>query len=465
MSFSTRCRTGAVVAALAMLAGCVAAPVINKPEIPAGATGAFMGTATAPVDSRSPPDEWWRLYRDPQLDRHVERALHANADLRVAVANLDGARAAVREADAARWPATVVESGVGPDRADRQPSTSSVPKTSYELGVTAGYEVDLFGRVRGMTAAAVAEAAASEALRDAARLAVAGDTVAAYLDYCAAGVNSKLLARQIDAQQRAYALVSRQLELGEVSPLEVNQVQLLRDRLQAAVPQIETDRTRSLIRLAILQGVPPAQAQGLATDCTALPRLAVPLPVGDGASLLARRPDVREAEQRLAVVTARAQVVHADLYPRIQLGGSAGLIAGGVDAVLTPLITWSFPNQSAARARVAAASSAGKAALASWDRVVLTALGEVETSLADFRAEHQRQAALAAIVTLAEQAAARSQTRVRLGADSHLLVLDSERARIEAEMQLQASQTRLAQIEISLFRALGGGWQESGSMQ
>ncbi|MBK8860909.1 MAG: TolC family protein [Sphingomonadales bacterium] len=148
----------------------------------------------------------------------------------------------------------------------------------------------------------------------------------------------------------------------------------------------------------------------------------------------------------------------ADFYPRISLGGSAGLIGGGFDAILTPLISWSFINQGAIRAKVAAARGS-QAALASWDAAILRALREVETVLADYQAEHRRHAALALALRESEAASSRALVRYQLGADSFLVALDAERTRNEAALMLSSSNLRIGQIQISLFRALGGGWE------
>jgi NodT family efflux transporter outer membrane factor (OMF) lipoprotein len=445
--------------AAVLVAGCASGPAPQAPSAPAAASGPFVGAADVGAVGAGAPAAWWRLFDDPALDAHVTRALAANADLRVAIANLEAAGAAARQADAARLPATVIESGVGPDRADRQPSTSSVPKTSYELGGAVAYEVDLFGRLRSASQAARADAEASAAARDAARLAVIADTVAAYLDLCGATASLRLAEAQVANQQRSYELVADQLGAGEVSPLELAQAAVLRDAAQTALPPFAADRRRALFRLATLQGKPPAEAAALDTGCARVPGIATPLPLGDGAALIARRPDIREAERRLAAATARIGVATADLYPRIQLGGSGGLIAGGSDAFLTPLITWVFPNRSAIRARIGAERGNADAALANWDRVMLRALQEVETALSDVRAERDRRAALATSLAEAERVVRRAQSRQRLGADSYLIVVDAERTRNDIASQLLAADLRLLQAQVALFRALGGGWE------
>jgi NodT family efflux transporter outer membrane factor (OMF) lipoprotein len=418
-----------------------------------------VGAASIGARSEAPPPGWWRLFQDPVLDAHVQRALAANVDLRVALANLEAARATARQAGAARLPATVIESGVGPTQADQQPSTSSVPKTSYELGFTLAYEVDLFGRLRAAAQAAEADTEATAAAHDAARLTVVADTVAAYLDFCAAGAGVRLAQSQIELQQRGYDLVADQLAAGEVSPLELSQAALLLDQVRTSLPAIEADRRNALFRLALLQGKPPAGASGLDTPCLALPTIATPLPVGDGAALLARRPDIREAEHRLAAATARIDIATADLYPRINLGGSGGLIGGGSDVFLTPLITWAFPNQAAPRARIAAARGTAGAALATWDRTVLRALQEVETALSAYRGARDGQAALKSALARADQLAVRARARQRLGADNYLVVVDAERSRASTTNQLLLADVRVAQAQVGLFRALGGGWE------
>ncbi len=440
------------------LAACAGEPRPAASTPPRSAIGSFLGAEGDAIVASGPPSAWWRLFEDPVLDAHVERALAANADLRVAMANLDTARASAQEAGAARLPSTVIESGVGPDRADRQPSTSSVPKTSYELGATISWEIDLFGRVRAGLRAARAEVEASAAALDAVRVAVVGDTVAAYLGLCAADAGARLAARQIQVQQRSYELVARQLDTGEVSPLELAQAGLVRERVAAGAAIFVADRRRSLFRLAALQGKFPQEAVGLDAQCDAIPRISVPLPVGDGAALIARRPDIREAEARLEAALARIGVATAELYPRIQLGGSGGLIGGGSDAILTPLITWVFPNQTAVRSRIARARGAAAGALATWDQVLLRALSEVESLLADYSAEKHHHSGLVLAQEQAESAVRRAQSRQRLGAESYLIVVDAERSRNDLASQLLLSEVRLAQLQISLFRALGGGW-------
>jgi outer membrane protein TolC len=203
------------------------------------------------------------------------------------------------------------------------------------------------------------------------------------------------------------------------------------------------------------------------TDAKLL-QLADPIPVGDGRSLLARRPDVRAAERRLAAASARVGVATADLYPRITLGGAlatsatgiASLFSGGaVGLILGSLLNWSFPNQEAARAKVAGAKAQGRADLARFDKTVLTALEETETALSRYGNEIERRQALQSARDQAEQAARITRAQLREGRADSLAVLDAERTLAQAEADLAASDARLANSQVDLFRALGGGWQ------
>lgn len=442
-----------------LLAGCATLPVSPPTVAPSSATGGFVEAKANAVSLAPVPPNWWQLFDDPVLDGHVERALAANADLRVALANLDVARAAGRQANAARLPRIGVESGAGPINAVDQPSTTTVPTTDYDVGATVAYEIDLFGRLRAATATARADASASAAALDAARVTVVADTVAAYVDLCGGLANARIARDAVSSQQRSSKLIAQQLRYGEVSPLELAQSQALLRRAEAVVPPFEADRRRALFRLATLQGKPPAEADTLPIGCAGPPKINTEIPVGDGAALIARRPDIREAERKLAAATARIGIATADLYPRISLGGSAGLKSGAFDAFVTPLISWAFLDRNAVRAKIAAARGTEAAALANWDGVMLRALREVETALADYRAESIRHASLTDALLENDKVVKRARARFRLGADSYLLVLDAERSRNDTASQQAASDLRIAQIQVALFRALGGGWE------
>ena len=449
--------------AAVLLSGCVDAPKPPPLAAPVGAMGSF---APLPVVAIGPvPDDWWRLYDDPVLDGLVRSTLAANADLRVAYANLDGARAALRQAQAARLPQTGIESALGVDNPASQPSASgNVPTTDYDIAATASWDIDLFGRLRSAATAAGADAEAQAAVTDGLRVAVAADTVLAYADLCGATRAIRAARDVAAAQDRATALVREQLKAGEVSALELSQMAAVAAATRAAVPPFEAQRANALYRLATLQGRPPAEARSYDFSCTGTLHLRAAAPVGDGTALLLRRPDVREAERRLAAAAARVGVARADLYPRVNLGGALGLLSGGFQAVASPLVTWAFPNQAPARARLAQARASERAALAGWDASVLRSLREVETAISAYDAESRRNHELGLASAEARDYARRAAARVRLGDAPGLLQADAQRAQATATLQQVQSDMLVSQSEIALFRALGGGWRtEAGA--
>jgi len=442
-----------------LLAGCAAkSPPNAGPPPPLAATGLFVGaTDAAPL-----PGEWWRLYGDEALNEHVARALAANRDVRLAVANLDAARANSRLAGAARTPDLVLESGASPTtRGVNQPSTTSVPKSSYELGAEAVWEADLFGRLRNQSSAASADAEAAAAAHDGVRLAVAADVAGAWLDLCWAGELNRVATRQIAMQSALVETVSRQVKVGEVSPLELAQARQLLGKLEATLPAFEADVQRARYLLANLEAMPPAEAAQF--QCQRPPSIAAALPVGDGAGLLARRPDIREAERRLAASGARVNVAKAEMYPRVTLGASGGLIRGSLDAFITPLISWSFINPARIKARIALAEANQQGALAQYDAAWLRALREVETALADTDAESRANQSLLAAVANAQATARRVEARVNIGDANPLLALDARRTAFETELLATLAGRRLAQRQVFMFRSLGGGWEDASS--
>lgn len=222
-----------------------------------------------------------------------------------------------------------------------------------------------------------------------------------------------------------------------------------------------------MFELAALLGAPPAEVPEAAKRCVCAPRVLQPIPVGDGRALLARRPDIREAERKLAADTARIGVATADLYPRISLGGSGNFFrndnVGGSDSFsfgLGPLLSWSFPSVLAGRTRIAHAEATTQASLAIFDGAVLTALKEVEQALSYYAAEGERNARLREAVAHANAAFRLADQRYRIGSSGLLDQLDAQREVTAARSALASSDQALGSRRVDLFKALGGGWAD-----
>ncbi|PZO02171.1 MAG: hypothetical protein DCF28_08995 [Alphaproteobacteria bacterium] len=288
-------------------------------------------------------------------------------------------------------------------------------------------------------------------------------------DACSANARIAVAQTSIDLQTRTVDLTQRLLEGGAGTGLDTARARSALASTRASLPTLRAARDEALFRLATLTGATPSQASEAARQCQRPPQLAQPVPIGDGAALLARRPDVRQAERNLAAAAARVNVATASLYPTISLGGSLGstaLSAGGLgdDTALRfsvgPLISWSFPNIAAARALIARTGALSDAALADFDQAVLVALQETETALTQYANELDRRTALTEARDQAATAARLSRLRFDAGADSFLTVLDAERTLASADAQLASSDAQVTTYQIALFKALAGGWDQ-----
>ena len=457
-----------MVSALA-LSACAAGPDYVAPTPPPASSGPFL-SGTGPAFAAAPvQQDWWRLYEDPVLDQLVTDALAANTDVRVAVARLEKARASLRGARSDRLPQTGIQASGNYGRLPAQQRLPGMAREDWQLdgGLRVSYEVDLFGRVSRNIEAARGDAAAAAHDADAVRVAVVADTTRAYAD-AASGAAQIEVANQIVALlDRLLDLTKRRHSAGLATSLDVARIATLRDQRAADIPRLLAQRQAALFRLATLTGRTPADLPQIAAKRTVGLEITRPIPVGDGTALLARRPDVRAAERRLAADTARIGVATADLYPKIALGGSIGSTgndignifgAGPLRWLLGPLISWSFPNQEAARARIAGAQADSKASLAAFDGAVLNALEETETALSNYARALDRRQSLKAARDSAETAANITRAQQREGAIDSLQLLDTERTFAEAEAALALQDAVVAQSQIDVFRALGGSW-------
>lgn len=456
-------------AAVALLTACATGPNYRAPVVPSEAGGGFVSTAVAPVSADQPPADWWRLYRDPALDGLIAEALANNRDVAVAAANLAQVRASLSEARAGRLPGTRVN---GAAARSRQPDVATgrmVEADTVSAGLDVSYEVDFFGRVGRSIEAARADRDAAQAALDVVRVSVAAETARAYADACAAGAQVAVAQRTLALSEETAGLTRRELQAGRGTGLDLSRAQAQVDTARAAVPPLQAERDAALFRLSVLVGRRPAQASPAAAACQAMPQITAALPVGDGAALLARRPDVRQAERRLAAATARIGVATAALYPQVTLGGSIGSVGGGgrdfgeqMSFSAGPLISWSFPNIAVARARIAQADAATQAALATFEQTALAALQEAETALSAYGREIDRRTALRRARDQSAEAVRLARLRHKAGLDSFLTVLDAERTLAGLEAQLALSEATVTSNQITLFKALGGGWERSG---
>ncbi|MGY2375084.1 efflux transporter outer membrane subunit [Pseudomonas sp. SDO524_S393] len=458
-----------------LLSACqVVGPDYQLPQQAAVKRGDLQGQLTVDgknVVSAPVPADWWKLYNDPRVDELVRQALASNTDLRVAAANLQRARYQVQQAESAGgWSA-----GAKAEVQRLQESgeafllSEKVPVTNIgSAGITTSYQFDLFGTLQRGIEGAQASADATQAAADTARITLVADVVRAYTQVCAANEERAIAQHSLDLQAESTRLTQRLRDAGRGDETQVTRSQTQYKSLLADMPRYEAERQAGLFRLSMLLAKPVDQLPAGTGACAELPHIAQLLPVGDGAALLKRRPDVRQAERQLAAATARIGVATGALYPDISIGATVATV-GILDDLGTaptnrwgfgPLISWSVPTNGA-RARIHEAEAATQGALAHFDGVVLNAIRETQTGLAQYSALLQRRDALAEAEASAEQASEQTHRFYQAGRASFLADLQATGTHTSMRAQLAAANTQVAMSQIDLFLALGGGW-ESG---
>jgi NodT family efflux transporter outer membrane factor (OMF) lipoprotein len=465
-----------MLATVLLLPGCAVGPDFKAPSLPAGAEGpltSFQNDIESPDDS---PNRWWELYSDERLNGFIQEALTANRELKAADANFAAARAAVAGVKSARYPSThAVVGGIY----GRDATTDEIleigghpPENTwlFEDILEVGYEVDLFGRVRRSIEAANANAESVAAARDALKVVTVAATARSFAQVCALGEQLKVAQHSLDVVSHEAEITVHRQEAGAAADFDVARAQALAAQVRAAIPILEGQRRATLLELTAVLGRAPANAPQELDGCIEPPHLSVLIPVGDGRALLKRRPDVRQAERRLAVSTAQIGIATADLYPTIRINGLVGSVGAELsdltkNAGLTwgvgPALSWNFPNQLGPRARVRQAKASQVASLAAFDAVVLNALKETEQALTLYRSALDNHQALVDARDKIHKAFEMAHQQYLAGSVSNLELLTTEQTLVAVDAQLAASDGALVADQIAVFKALGGGWQDS----
>lgn len=442
---------------------------INQPE----AGKPFAAAEKNVYRQESLPEHWWKLYDDPVLTSLIEKALVANTDLRVAAANLARARAVVEEVEMGTVP--TVDVSVQPKFGRNSAGTNGSRNDRYadrwinDSGITISYQADLFGKIARGIEAASANAEAALAAYDLARITIAADTAKAYADACSSAYRKNIAEHSAELQKQFLDTTTQLTRAGRGTAMDVARANAQHESLRAAIPPLQAQQKLALYRLAVLTGELPNTLVATIGQCQKPPQLSQPIPVGDGAALLRRRPDIRQAERTLASSSARIGVATADLYPNIVLGLSGGMTSwfsqfGDTNTFrwgVGPLITWTLPNTSTARSRIKQAEAEYQAAFARFDATVLNALRETESALTTYARELDRNAALKAARDQSALANDQAHRLYRHGRIDFLSTLDSERTLAVDESVYAASTAKLVQDQISVFLALGGGWEQN----
>ncbi|SHF91368.1 outer membrane protein, multidrug efflux system [Fodinibius roseus] len=421
-------------------------------------------------EAAEPVAYWWSRFGDNDLDSLVSEALDHNLDIAVAVANVRQTRAHLRESGFELFPVVRAEGGYSWQRQSEETGVSLSDRNmeSYDVGLSASWELDLFGRVSQRKEAAKATYQASFAELRGAYVSVASEVALTYMQLRGAQYRLDVARRNVKNQEETYTLSKQLEEHGSGSELDVARAEAQLELTQSTIPPLKAQVKETLNRLSVLTGQPPRTLDSLLQQEKALPSLPPSIAVGDAAQMLRRRPDVKQAERLLAASVAQYNVQAADYFPRISILGSLGFVAttfgdlfsgGALSATVGPSISWAAFDLGRVDARVDAVDAEADARVAIYRRTVLEALEEVSTAMSDFSREEERRRRLTTAARASAKAARLARQRYEAGIDSFLDVLDAERRLLQAQDQLAISDIKVATDLIAIYRSLGGGWQ------
>jgi outer membrane protein, multidrug efflux system len=452
--------------AASLLAGCTMAPHYERPAAPVEVNypdQAAMEQTVADID-------WHSFYADPKLRSLIELALASNRDLRVAVLNIEQARAQYRVQRSQSFPQVDANGSVNASRTPASLSITGEPTTSrqYSANVGASFELDLFGRVRSLNGQALEQFLATTEARRAAQISLIAEVANAYLTWSADQEQLGLAQQTLQSQSESYSLTQRRFELGSASELTLRQIQTSVDTARVDVARYTQliAKDRNALTLLVGSPVPDELAPTVLTDTVSS---VADLPAGLPSDLLQRRPDILQAEHELKAAHFNIGAARAAFYPRITLTGSAGSSSADLAGLFKDGSgAWSFAPQisvplfsgGANRANLDAAWVSRDIEVAQYERAIQSAFREVADALAERRTLGDQLAARLSLVDATTASFKLSQARYERGIDSYLDVLDSQRSMYSAQQGL--IDTRLQQLSntVTLYKVLGGGWSE-----
>ena len=459
-------RRALAVVAAAVTAACTQGPDYVRPEVPVPA--AYGEPDVASGEPATVPTEWWRLYRDAELDRLVEAGLSQGADVRLAIARVEEAQAQLREANASLFPE--VDTAGAAARSGASAQTGPIRAggvgvlDNFQIGLNTAYELDFWGRLARSREAARAQLASSGYARDVVRLTVASAIARTYFNVRALDAQLAVSNATLRTADDSVDITRKRSDAGIASELDVYQAEGNRAQIAAQIKELSRLRALAVHQLGVLTG--QLDLALAAQDVLALPAPPLP-PAGLPSTLLERRPDVHQAEASLAAATALIGVARAQQLPTISLTGALGVQSDNLTHILTagagvwsigvgivgPVLDWGRYA-----ARTEAAEARAKQAGVRYEQAVQNAFREVSDALSNVERAASTEGDLAQRVRQAEGALRLATQRYEAGYSAYLEVLDAQRTLNEAQLALMRNRLAFLAFTVDLMSALGGGW-------
>jgi multidrug efflux system outer membrane protein len=449
----------------AVLAGCMMGPDYQRPAVEAPRAYRYAPQATA----QTADTEWWKQFGDPVLDQLIVEALANNQDVRIAAANVERAAAVLTQTRSPLFPQVGYGASAGRYRFSESGTTAlpdgmSNPTSYYSVLAGASWEIDLWGRVRRQTEAAQAGVFATEAARRGVILTLVAQVATSYVQLRGYDEQLAVAQRTLETYKASLVITRDKFEFGQVSQMNVAQVQSQVETAAARIPQIRTQIALTETALNQLLGRNPAPvSRGKSIRELTLPAV----PAGLPSELLERRPDILQAEQQLAAATAQIGAAKALYFPTISLTGSLGTGSRDLgDLFSGPGRIWSFVGNltgpiftgGAIAGQVAQTEATQKAALANYQRVIQNAFADVDQSLATRGEVAEQIAAQERLVKALQDYSELARLLFDGGYAPYSTVLQAEQQLFPEELNLAAARAQLFASLVSIYRAMGGGW-------
>lgn len=455
-----------------LLAACgTLAPDYQRPAAPVpGQWEGSQGSGSAAADIG-----WRNFFADARLQKLIELSLANNRDLRVAALNIEKARAQYQIQRAAQLPTLNLAAGESASRTPGDLNSTGISTVSRQYSANVGfssYELDFFGRVRSLRDAALEQYLGTEEARRSSQISLVADVAGAWLALAADSERLDLARRTLESRQSSLQLTQRSFELGSASQLSLSQAQTGVESARADVARYTSQVAMDRNALLVLVGTTPP-ADLLPANLTGQVASVSELPTGLPSETLQHRPDVRQAEHVLQASYANIGAARAAFFPSISLTASLGTASRELSGLFdTGSRAWSFVPQlrlpifdgGSNRANLEVAQADRDIKLAQYEKAIQIAFREVADALAQQSTLDEQLAAQTALVDASKRSYELSEARFRKGVDSYLTLLDAQRTLYTAEQGLIAvRQSRQGNL-VTLYKVLGGGWQETGSV-
>jgi multidrug efflux system outer membrane protein len=453
-----------LIALLATVSACQVGPNYVKPDLNVADNYHAKDIKNYTTDKIT--EKWWNVFHDSLLNELIEDAVKNNKDIVIATANIERAKALRKVSAADLLPS--VSAGAGASKYKYSDKVSPLGEVNtYDASLDASWELDIFGKKRRNIEAFSARLKAAEETKNAVMLSIMAEVAQNYFEVRGLQKRIDVARRNIGLLKDLEKIAKAQYKSGIVTEFDVARAQGEHESFEAKIPNMEAEMQAGIYRISFLTGKEPEYYLEKMLSKAEIPTPPDLVPIGLRSEILRRRPDIIVAEQKLAAATADIGVATADLFPSISLTGAVGtsarlfgdLFTGGSGAYsLAGAVNWSVFNNGAVRANIDAAKATSKASLADYEKTVLSALSEVETSLLRYGSEWQTFKQLNLAEKTRRDGFKIAKLRYESGQENFLVMLDAERSLITTQDEETQSETRILVNLTQLYKALGGGW-------